>query len=131
MGGKKEFDEYVSGITRQRIASICLALGWNSVHQSSMEIMQDLMIRYIRMLGVGAQARAELCNRTQSNVMDLQNLFDDININLGELEEYIEKVDDRALVTGKVMSSSISLLCILNLRRDLDSKNFSIQQATR
>ena len=36
--GKKEFDEYVSGITRQRIASICLALGWNSVHQSSMEV---------------------------------------------------------------------------------------------
>ena len=60
------------------------------------------MIRYIRMLGVGAQARAELCNRTQSNVMDLQNLFDDININLGELEEYIEKVDDRALVTEQV-----------------------------
>jgi len=100
--GKKEFDEYVSGITRQRIASICLALGWNSVHQSSMEIMQDLMIRYIRMLGVGAQARAELCNRTQSNVMDLQSLFDDININLGELEEYVEKVDDRALLTEQV-----------------------------
>ena len=64
--------------------------------------MQDLMIRYIRMLGVGAQARAELCNRTQSNVMDLQSLFDDISINLGELEEYVEKVDDRALLTQQV-----------------------------
>ena len=64
--------------------------------------MQDLMIRYIRMLGTGAQARAELCNRTESNVMDLQSLFDDINVNLGELEEYVEKVDDRALVTDQV-----------------------------
>ena len=56
------------------------------------------------MLGTGAQARAELCNRTQSNIMDIQRLFDDVNINLGELEEYIEKVDDRALVTEQVPS---------------------------
>merc|ERR1711894_260856 len=54
------------------------------------------------MLGTGAQARAELCNRTQSNVMDLQSLFDDIDINLGELEEYVEKVDDRALLTEQI-----------------------------
>ena len=64
--------------------------------------MQDLLIRYIRMLGMGAQARAELCNRTQSNILDIQRLFEDININLGELEEYIEKVDDRALITEQI-----------------------------
>ena len=66
--------------------------------------MQDLLIRYIRMLGMGAQARAELCNRTQSNIMDFQRLFDDLNINIGELDEYIEKVDDRALITDPVPS---------------------------
>lgn len=64
--------------------------------------MQDLLIRYIRMLGTGAQARAELCNRNQSNIMDFQRLFDDLDINIGELDEYVEKVDDRALITDQV-----------------------------
>ena len=41
--GKKEFDAFVAGITKQRIASICLALGWNSVHQSSMEVIKYLV----------------------------------------------------------------------------------------
>ena len=66
--------------------------------------MQDLLIRYIRMLGMGVQARAELCNRTQSNIMDFQRLFDDLHIDLGELKEYVEKVDDRALITDPVPS---------------------------
>jgi hypothetical protein len=43
--GKKEFDAFVSGITRQRIASICLALGWNSVHQSSMEVIKTYYLQ--------------------------------------------------------------------------------------
>ena len=66
--------------------------------------MQDLLIRYIRTLGVGAQARAELCNRTQANILDIQRLFDDMHVNMGELAEYIEKVDDRALITDPVPS---------------------------
>ena len=56
------------------------------------------------MLGMGAQARAELCNRTQSNVLDLQRLLEDMNISLEELGEYVEKVDDRALITEQIPS---------------------------
>lgn len=53
---------------------------------------------------MGAQARAELCNRTQSNVLDLQRLLEDMNISLEELGEYVEKVDDRALINEQIPS---------------------------
>ena len=53
---------------------------------------------------MGAQARAELCNRTQSNVLDLQRLLEDMNISLEELGEYVAKVDDRALITEQIPS---------------------------
>ena len=29
---------YANGVTKQRVASICLALGWNSAHNSSLDV---------------------------------------------------------------------------------------------
>ena len=34
--------------------------------------MQDLMVRYIKLIGTDVKQRAELCNRTQPDIVDLQ-----------------------------------------------------------
>ena len=31
-------NEYASSIVKRRIASLCLALGWNSTHSSAMDV---------------------------------------------------------------------------------------------
>ena len=64
--------------------------------------MQDLMIRYIKLIGTDVKQRAELCNRTQPNLLDLQRTFDDMGINVEELSEYVEQFDCKALVTDPV-----------------------------
>jgi len=98
--GIDEVAAFSKAVTKQRIASICLALGWNSVGTLSMEILQDLMIRYIRSLGASAREEAEHHNRTQPNVFDLQRVFDDIGVSVEDLEDYIDKMDDRAFKIG-------------------------------
>ena len=44
--------------------------------------MQDLMVRYIKLIGTDVKQRAELCNRTQPDLMDLQSTFDTMGINV-------------------------------------------------
>ena len=39
---------------------------------SQTQIMQDLMVRYIKLIGTDVKQRAELCNRTQPDIVDLQ-----------------------------------------------------------
>jgi hypothetical protein len=67
-----------------------------------MDIMQDLMVRYIKLIGTDVKQRAELCNRTQPDLMDLQSTFDTMGINVDELSEYVEQFDCKALVTDSV-----------------------------
>ena len=64
--------------------------------------MQDLMIRYIKLIGTDVKQRAELCNRTDPNMLDLQSTFDNMGINVEELSEYVEQFDCKALVTDPV-----------------------------
>lgn len=46
--------------------------------------------------------RAELCNRTEPNLNDMERTLLDMNINLDELSEYAEQFDSKALVTDPV-----------------------------
>jgi len=94
--------DYATSVVKRRIASLCLALGWNSTHSSAMDIMQDLMVRYIKLIGTETKQRAELCSRTQPDLMDLQSTFDHMGINVDELSEYVEQFDYKALVTESV-----------------------------
>ena len=40
--------EYANGICRQRVASICLALGWNSAHSSSLDVTLNFILYYMK-----------------------------------------------------------------------------------
>ena len=39
------------------------------------------MVRYIKLIGTETKQRAELCSRTQPDLMDLQSTFDHMGIN--------------------------------------------------
>ena len=45
--GVDEVAAYSKAVTKQRIASICLALGWNSIGTLSMEVSFKLVVDYI------------------------------------------------------------------------------------
>lgn len=67
-----------------------------------LQVLQDLLVRYMKMIGVRMKDRAELCNRTEPNLRDLELTFEDLSISLEELGEYMEQFDSKAVVTEPV-----------------------------
>lgn len=56
----------------------------------SSQVLQDLLIRYIRKLGVDLHAKAELGNRSEPNIVDLQYVFKTNGIDFNELVMHAE-----------------------------------------
>merc|ERR1719367_1637145 len=89
---------YLHSLMKQRIAVVCSSLGWQSMHGSCLQILVDLLARYIKNLGIEMQRRAECCNRTEANLFDVQRVFSDIGINMKELEDYVDNFDTKGPV---------------------------------
>ncbi len=53
-------------------------------------------------MGANAKSNAELCNRSEPNISDLERTLLDMNIKFEELSEYTEQFDSRALLTDPV-----------------------------
>ena len=60
------------------------------------------MVRYIKTIGTNIKDQAELCNRNEPNLNDIERTFEDMNINMSELSDYVEQFDSKALVTDPV-----------------------------
>merc|ERR1712038_1546616 len=89
---------YLHSLMKQRVAVICSSLGWQSIQGSCLQIMVDLLARYIKTLGVEMQRRAECCNRTEANLIDVQRVFAEVGITSKELEEYVENFDTKETI---------------------------------
>ena len=72
------------------------------------------MVRYIRTIGRNIKESAELCNRTEPNIRDIERTFDDMNISMSELSEYAEQFDNKALITDPVPSFPVPSMTRLN-----------------
>ena len=66
------------------------------------QVLQDLMVRYIKSIGLNMKNMAELDNRTQPDLYDAFRALVDMNISLEELSEYVEQFDSKALITDPV-----------------------------
>ena len=75
---------------RTAVAQVCLAIGWTSIHNTPLNIMVDVLHRFISQVGRTSQNRAELYGRTDSNVLDLALTFDDLGVSIPDLEEYVQ-----------------------------------------
>jgi len=83
-----------SDVTRQSlrtaVAQVCLNIGWTSIHQGPLNILVDVLHKYIQTIGKKSHSRAELYGRTSSNILDLALTFDDLGVNIPDLEEYVQ-----------------------------------------
>lgn len=64
-------DEFAQAIARIAVAQVCESLGFQSFHQSALDTLADVGVRYIREIGKTACSYANLANRSQSNVFDV------------------------------------------------------------
>jgi len=78
---------------RTAVAQVCLTIGWNSIHQTPLNILVDVLHKYIQTIGRISQNRAELYGRNDSNILDLALTFDDMGVNIPDLEEFIQHIE--------------------------------------
>ncbi|CAE1272398.1 TAF3 [Acanthosepion pharaonis] len=95
----KMASEYCRQILRVVVAQICQHLGWHSTHATPLEVLTDVLERYILDVSRTTHQYAERYGRTEVNLDDLGLAFRTLGISLSELDDYIKHVE--ALPFGK------------------------------
>ncbi|XP_043800787.1 transcription initiation factor TFIID subunit 3 isoform X3 [Apis laboriosa] len=85
--------EYSRSVLRMVVAQICQIIGWHSINSTPLEFMVDLMQEYILRISKLTHQYAEILGRTEANLDDLGLAFQNMNIDIQELTEYIKNVD--------------------------------------
>ncbi|XP_067683136.1 transcription initiation factor TFIID subunit 3-like [Haliotis asinina] len=85
--------EYCRRMLRICIAQLCQNLGWNATQSSPLELLTDVLERYLIDLGKISHRYSEQFGRTEPNLDDLALTFRHYGIQLGELEDYIRHVE--------------------------------------
>ncbi|GBM95501.1 Transcription initiation factor TFIID subunit 3 [Araneus ventricosus] len=75
------------------VAQICQNIGWHAVQSSPMDILVDVLQRYVLEIAKSVHGYSTQYNRTEPNLDDLGLTFKDFGINLQEIEEYINNVE--------------------------------------
>ena len=64
-------ERYSRHVSKVVVGQIAETAGFQAVHESAVDVLADLMLRYIAQLGSASHSYAELAGRTDSNINDL------------------------------------------------------------
>lgn len=81
-------ERYSRFVSKVVVGQIAETAGFQAVHESAVDVLADLMLRYIAQLGSASHSYAELAGRTDCNVNDLLLTFEDMGIDLDELRKF-------------------------------------------
>ncbi|XP_063219123.1 transcription initiation factor TFIID subunit 3 isoform X3 [Bacillus rossius redtenbacheri] len=75
------------------VAQICQTIGWHSIQETPLDILVGVLDRHLADLCKETRRYAELAGRTEMSIFDLLCTFQDLNVSLLELEDYMRNVD--------------------------------------
>lgn len=87
-------DDYARAAARVAAAQLAEAAGFDCAKRSSLEVLSDLLLRYIQELGSSSHAYAELAGRAESNALDVTVALKDLGVSIADLQEYVELQED-------------------------------------
>ncbi|KAJ4849216.1 hypothetical protein Tsubulata_038963 [Turnera subulata] len=76
--GRSKADEFGRAVARMAVAQVCESVGFHGFKESALDALADVAIRYLRDLGKASSFYANLSGRTQCNLFDIVNGFEDI-----------------------------------------------------
>jgi transcription initiation factor TFIID subunit 3 len=85
--------QYSRSLLRIAIAQICQHLGWTAIQSTPLELLTNVLERYVLELGRQSHRYSELFGRTEPNLDDLGLAFQELQVSLGELQDYVRHVD--------------------------------------
>ncbi|XP_055703576.1 transcription initiation factor TFIID subunit 3 isoform X2 [Phlebotomus papatasi] len=85
-------EAYSHQVLRTVVAQICQTIGWHSIQSGTLDILVDTAKRYIQALGHETHRFTELAQRTEPNLDDLAEAFNDWRVNYADIIEYVKNV---------------------------------------
>jgi hypothetical protein len=85
--------EYSRNLLKVSITQILQIIGFESAQLSAIDILVEILERYVLLLSTTAHDFSEVANRTEPTLDDLARAFNKHRINIADLEEFIKWVD--------------------------------------
>lgn len=85
--------KYVNAVMRKAIGLISQEIGWNGITEPVVDVLIDLTAQYLKQLAKQSKKYTDHYGRTQTNEDDVALAFEDVNISIPELEEYVQNFD--------------------------------------
>ncbi|XP_041347810.1 transcription initiation factor TFIID subunit 3-like [Gigantopelta aegis] len=85
--------DYCRAILRVCVAQLCQNLGWHNTQSTPLELLTNVLERYLLELGKVSHRYSQQFGRTEPNLDDLALTFRHVGIQLGELEDYIRHIE--------------------------------------
>lgn len=82
-------DDYARSVARVASAQLSELAGYESVQESAVEVLSELMIKYITELATRSHDYAELANRSSITVNEVVLGLDDMGVGVQELQTYL------------------------------------------
>ncbi|XP_032588950.1 uncharacterized protein LOC6585799 isoform X2 [Drosophila mojavensis] len=86
-------EKYTSELLGVVIAQIAQTIGYNRTQSVPLELLEDILLRFIQELARDLHSQAEHANRIEPNLKDAVLSLKNVNINVPELLDYIGNVE--------------------------------------
>uniref|UniRef100_A0A061RDE3 Transcription initiation factor TFIID subunit 8 n=1 Tax=Tetraselmis sp. GSL018 TaxID=582737 RepID=A0A061RDE3_9CHLO len=83
-------EEYSRAIARCAAAQISDAAGFEAVQESALDMVSELMLRFVSEIGAASHSYAELAGRTDTNVFDVLHALQELGMDLEQLRDHID-----------------------------------------
>ena len=93
-------DEYARAVSRVVAGQLTENAGYEAAQDSAVEILSELLMRYISEVAAGAHSYAEIASRTEANACDTLLALDDMGTSVEELQAYLDSVGSVSSRTG-------------------------------
>ncbi|KAF5201380.1 Transcription initiation factor tfiid subunit [Thalictrum thalictroides] len=83
-------DDYGRAISKIAVSQICENVGFESLQQSSLDLLSEITLRYLRDLGKTAHFYANIAGRSDCNVFDIIQGLEDLGPSQGDVKGSFE-----------------------------------------
>ncbi|XP_060661084.1 uncharacterized protein LOC132794855 isoform X3 [Drosophila nasuta] len=84
---------YSSDILRIVIAEIAQTIGYSNTQNASLELLEDILLRFVKELSRDLHSQVEHANRIEPSIKDVQLCFGNLAIDIHELLDYVGNVE--------------------------------------
>lgn len=86
-------EQYSRSVLRVVTAQLSQAVGFDAIHSSSLDVLTNVVERYLEVLGKTVHAFSEKCGQTQAHVNDVEFAFRRLHVSIPDVVEYLQQME--------------------------------------